>query len=79
MFILEVQLTISHLGELVQLAKVVHVKLPHERLEFVVTEKVRKHRSLESPDVFNDYFCACWSPTDDAVQLVFLDRSKLYL
>lgn len=61
------------------LVKAIHIQLPDEAVNFVVSEVFWKHYLLKLTDVFNDKLGSSWPPEDYFGKLLILNLMTLYV
>jgi hypothetical protein len=66
-------------NEFVDFTESIHVELAYERLNFAMAKVYWKHFILQDLWIFYVNFRAILTPTDDILELIFLNKLKLYL
>jgi hypothetical protein len=72
--VLEIEVIALLPFHLVDLTEPVHVQLSNERLYFIVTEKQRKDRLLQSLLILNKNLTVVLTPTYNVLKFIFLHK-----
>lgn len=65
--------------QLIDFFEVIHVELPNEGSDLIVTKELRQHMPLQSPNVPNDDLSFVASPAYVVCKLFSLSYDELYL
>lgn len=75
MVVLEIHVT-SFLWNFIHLVELVHVQLPNERRQMLMSEEIGQHLVLQFLRVLYQDLCAIVCPGDELLVLVFLTRNR---